>query len=74
MATSEGKGVEVFHWFTVPAILKVDNSSDWVSNLHAGLAWTLIILVLLHSAAALKHHFIDKDKTLLKMLKSLKGD
>ena len=36
--------------------------------LNAVLAWTLFALVLLHIAAALKHHFIDKDNVLRRML------
>ena len=35
---------------------------------HAFLAWTLFYLVLLHAAAALKHHFFDRDATLRRML------
>lgn len=35
---------------------------------HAILAYILIALVGLHIAAALKHHFIDKDKTLVRMV------
>lgn len=35
---------------------------------HGVLANIMIIAVLLHIAGALKHHFIDKDKTLSRML------
>jgi cytochrome b561 len=35
---------------------------------HGLLAWTLLIVVLLHAAAALKHHFFDRDATLRRML------
>ena len=34
---------------------------------HERLAWTLIALVALHVAAALKHHFIDRDGLLSRM-------
>jgi cytochrome b561 len=34
---------------------------------HAQLAWALCIVVLLHIAAALKHHFIDRDGLLNRM-------
>jgi len=36
---------------------------------HGLLAWTLMLLVLLHAAAALKHHFIDRDATLRRILR-----
>ena len=32
------------------------------------LKWTLIGLALAHAAAALKHHFIDKDDVMTRML------
>ena len=41
--------------------------ADVLIEVHATLAWTLATLVGLHVAAALKHHFIDKDGLLLRM-------
>lgn len=37
-------------------------------KVHGFLAWTLFYVVLLHVAAALKHHFFDRDATLKRML------
>jgi cytochrome b561 len=37
-------------------------------ELHETLNWLLIALVALHVAAALKHHFLDRDDVLLRML------
>jgi len=36
--------------------------------MHRYLAWSAVSLACLHAAAALKHHIIDKDRTLLRML------
>lgn len=41
---------------------------------HRFAAWTLAGLVLLHVAAALKHHWFDRDVTLRRMLFSRKAD
>jgi len=41
--------------------------ADLLIEVHATLAWTLAVLVGLHVAAALKHHFIDKDGLLRRM-------
>ncbi len=41
---------------------------DLLSNVHTALNYTLLALVLMHVAAALKHHFIDRDDVLLRML------
>ena len=35
---------------------------------HEIMAYTLIVLIFLHVAGALKHHFIDKDVVLRRML------
>ena len=35
---------------------------------HTSLAWVMVALVVLHVAAALKHHFIDRDDILARML------
>ncbi len=41
---------------------------DSLKALHKTLNLTLLALVTLHGAAALKHHFIDRDRTLVRML------
>jgi cytochrome b561 len=41
--------------------------ADVLIEVHATLAWTLAVLVGVHVAAALKHHFLDKDGLLLRM-------
>ncbi|MET0271122.1 MAG: cytochrome b [Sphingomonas sp.] len=35
---------------------------------HVYAGWTMAALVVLHIAAALKHHFVDRDRTLARML------
>lgn len=71
ITTADGRGLPVFGWFDIPAIGPfVERQEDLAGALHLALAVTLIILVLLHAAAALKHHFIDRDRTLLRMLGS----
>lgn len=43
--------------------------ADFFVQVHVCLAWLFISLVLLHAAAALKHHFLDRDDTLRRMLR-----
>lgn len=38
------------------------------STVHEALAWVLLVALALHLAGALKHHIVDKDRTLLRML------
>ncbi len=69
ISTADGKPVDVFGLFSVPAVITgVANMEDIAGKVHWYLAVTLISLVVLHSLAALKHHFIDKNQTLRKML------
>lgn len=69
ISTADGRPVEVFGWFAVPAMGELfDNQEDLAGQVHEYLAYSVIILALLHALAALKHHFIDKDNTLKKML------
>lgn len=35
---------------------------------HRLIAWAIVFLVTLHASGALKHHFIDQDDTLVRML------
>jgi cytochrome b561 len=70
ISTAKGKGIEFFGWFEIPAMTQAieEERADLVGEIHELLAITLIALALLHAAAALKHHFIDKDETLKRMI------
>lgn len=69
ISTADGRGIEVFGWFTLPALLPAfDDMEDVAGDIHFVLAVGMIGLVALHALAALKHHFIDRDTTLLRML------
>ena len=67
--TAEGVGIDVFGWFTVPALFSFSkDTADFIGLAHRYLAWAVMALAGAHAAAALKHHVIDKDITLLRML------
>ena len=70
MSTADGRSVSVFGWFDVPSLItSIPNQGNIAGELHESLAWLLVILAVLHGIAAIKHHFIDKDNTLIRMLK-----
>jgi len=69
ISTADGRSIDVFGWFEVPASLMMDNQEDIAGVIHWGLAWSLMVLVALHAMAAVKHHLFDKDRTLVRMLK-----
>lgn len=69
ISTADGRGIEVFNWFTLPGLGSlVENQEDIAGDVHFYLTYSLIGLALLHALAALKHHFINKDNTLKKMI------
>lgn len=69
ISTADGRAIDVFGLFSVPAsITGIDNMEDVAGEGHWYLALLLISLSGVHALAALKHHFIDRDRTLIKML------
>jgi cytochrome b561 len=69
ISTADGRAIPVFNWFSVPGFGSfIENQEDIAGVVHYYLAFTLIGLAVLHALAALKHHFINKDNTLKKML------
>lgn len=69
MITADGRGIMVFTWFEVPAFFPAEKGREEVTGfIHMILAWAYMGFVGLHAAAALKHHFVDQDRTLLRML------
>ena len=69
ISTADDRSIEVFGWFSIPAtITSIPNQEDVAGLVHLTLASFLISLALLHAIAALKHHFIDRDRTLDRIL------
>lgn len=72
ISTADGRGIEVFNWFTTPSMGEfIDNQEDIAGAFHEWLAYSLIGLVVLHALATLKHHCLNKDTTLIRMLNPL---
>lgn len=69
ISTADGKPISVFGWFEVPALFSgAGQQADLAGDVHLWLAWSLVLLSALHALAALKHHFVDRDTTLKRML------
>jgi cytochrome b561 len=65
ISTADGRALEVFSWFEVPAIIYgFAGQEDIAGSIHLILAYGLILLAIIHTLAAVKHHLIDKDATL----------
>ncbi|WP_369856270.1 cytochrome b [Candidatus Thalassolituus haligoni] len=70
ISTADGRAVDVFGVFSVPATLTDRGSQEEIAGkVHELLAWLLIGMVALHALAALKHQLINRDNTLKRMLR-----
>ncbi len=66
------------HLFNVDALvlprLPVPQSSEFyetAGSVHGAGGWVILILLTLHAGAALKHHFVDRDGVLQRMIPGL---
>lgn len=69
ITSSAGLPASFFGLFTLPNLITPDEHQRVVfESIHQWLGYALIAAICLHSAAALKHHFINKDDILRRML------
>ena len=70
-SSAAGFPIVVYGVLPLPDFVASDRAlAESLKPLHGLLAYTLMAVVLLHAAAALKHHFIDRDGLLHRMLPS----
>ena len=70
ISTADGRPIDVFGLFSIPALaFSFENQESIAGIIHEYLAWTLVLLSAGHGLASLKHHFINKNNTLIRMLK-----
>ncbi len=69
ISTADGSSISVFGWFEVPSVTgQIKGMEDTAGLVHYWATWALVILAGLHGLAAIKHHLIDRDDTLRRML------
>ncbi|UJJ30358.1 cytochrome b [Halopseudomonas maritima] len=69
ISTAKGRGVSLFGWFEVPALVSnLPGQAQRAGALHYWLALGLLGVAGIHALGALKHHVLDKDNTLRRML------
>lgn len=68
MSTAKGDPVSVFGLFELqPTVTGLDGQADTSGLVHLWIGYGLIGLAAVHALAALKHHFFDRDATLVRM-------
>lgn len=70
ISTADGRPISVFNWLDVPALPAImENQEDLAGEVHYWVATLMVSLAGLHALAALKHHYIEKDNTLIRMIR-----
>jgi len=73
MSSASGFQVVYLGQFPIPDLLpKNKDMADQLKQLHEGLNWLMLLVVALHVAAAVKHHLVDRDDVLKRMLPFVK--
>jgi len=73
MSSASGFQVVYLGMIPIPDLLaKNKEMADQLKQLHEALNWLMVLVVVLHVAAALKHHLVDRDDVLRRMLPFLK--
>ena len=76
LVTAAGRGpidmFGLFAWPNLPGVAVNKEFAHEVGDMHELMGYAMLALVGLHIAAALKHHFINKDNVLTRMLPFLK--
>jgi len=68
---SSALGVKTVYLGLIPLpdlLAKNKALGEALKQVHIALNWTLALIVLFHAAAALRHHFLDRDDVLHRML------
>jgi cytochrome b561 len=69
MSSARNFPVSWFGLFTFPDLVQPDRARyEFLHDAHEALAMSILVIAALHAAAALKHHFIDRDDVLRRML------
>lgn len=72
---SSASGFQVVYLGVIPIpdlLTKNKELADQLKDVHEALNWLMVVVIALHVAAALKHHILDRDDVLHRMLPLIK--
>lgn len=73
ITTAEGQPASLFNLIKFPVLVELSPANvDLAGELHEYFAWGIMALVIIHAMGALVHHFILRDRTLVRMIKPVK--
>ncbi|WP_052029628.1 cytochrome b [Vibrio halioticoli] len=68
MSAAGGRAVDIFGWEIISKGDKIEWLQEIASTMHHSAVNIIIAVFVLHVVGAIKHHVIDKDKTITRML------
>ena len=69
MGSAAGRPPEFFGLFTMPNLVMENRElGSFMRQLHGIFAYSLVVLIVLHFLAAMKHHFVSKNDVLKRMI------
>ncbi|BES70649.1 cytochrome b [Marinobacter nanhaiticus D15-8W] len=69
ITTTDGSSIDVFNWFSVPSVTgRQQGMEELAGKVHYWSTWAVVVLAGIHALGALKHHLMDRDETLRRML------
>jgi cytochrome b561 len=70
LASVEGDSLSLFGWVELPALGPAgsEEREHLIEEVHETLFNVMFVLAIVHVLAALKHHFVDRDNVLRRML------
>lgn len=69
ISTADGRAIDVFGLFEVPALIVSKGLEDPAGLVHEWVAYLVMLLTAVHAAAAIKHHVVDKTDVLARMVR-----
>lgn len=67
--SAHGNPLQWFKLFNLPALVEKNKAlAEVFGDAHETLFWILVAVVIAHVGGALMHHFVERDKTLRRML------
>jgi cytochrome b561 len=68
IATTDGRAIDIFGVFSLPSAVTDRSVTDTAGFAHRWIAYGTVALAGVHTAAALKHHFWDRNSVLKRMI------
>ena len=67
ISTPDGRPIEIFGLFSIPSLIQSKGLEDTAGIVHWAIAYVIITLAAIHSAAAVRHYFSGHSQVMVRM-------